>query len=394
MNSVMDDYELMQQMQQAQQGGAPQGQQPQMQQPSREQSNPLGLGATRAVEAAKRSLQMNEEESKRAFGRSMMHFFGAIGQQANNNPQPGFSGALGRINAGMLPAMNAYEEERDRIAKQNWEIQKYQKELETQAKKEAMERERMNHHMEMQKRNLEINQGYYGLEKQKHEDEKKEWDAISSAPGRIPLAHFKSPSMQKYVQTYIDKKTEEGQHAWRMKENIKTLEGIYERDPDISNHMSSLIMAAQQSDPSILRQQIIASGIPEHKRAEYEIAAKSFAALSIDGIKALGPVRGNMFNEKLINQSVPGAHMSGTAVKSLLKKMARDADHTYNDAHKVYKAYEEGFFEKVKPRSSLEEEVEGEEGSAPQQGAGIASHYSTEQLMKMRQMQLKQSGIK
>lgn len=388
--------QFLQQQQMANQGQQPQGGQPITQTPpfvpgqqgqdamqqQQAPSNPMMKGSQDAIEAAKRSLEMNPREERRAMGRALIGMMSGMGQNAQRGH--GLAGNLGAINAGFMPAMNAYDAERDRIIQMNHMLQLQQMEEKRQAAKEAREMEKMKQAAEVEKQHMEIahqrlglEQGYYGLKKQEVDDENKEWELLGSGEGKVPLSRFKSPSMQKYAQTYIDKKTEEGNHAANLINNVSRLEEIYRRNPHISSKISSIMLDRQNEDPGYLKQTLITMGIPPNQRADYEMAAKYSANLKIDAIKSLGTIRGNMFIEKLISSGTPGVGLSGQANLKLLNEMKKEAKHAYEDGHRVYSAYEEGYLQKVKPRNVLILEDE-----AAQQGHSELSDISTKDIKR------------
>lgn len=358
-----------------------QQEQPQMQFPNgmpmrQPEVSPLESGASRGWEAAKRSLEMSSNENRRAMGRALMAFVGGMDRH-----QPGvgsgLSGALGSISHGFEPALAAYDAERDRIAKMNLALQQQEKIESLKERQEARAQSRDMHNMNMEEKRVGLLEDSFNLKQKKYDEEAKELEVLNQASGKIPLSFFKSPSMQKYAQNYVDKKIEEGDHAARMMDTLSRLNSIYDMNPDISKHMSTLVLAAQSNDPTVMRQKLINLGIPEEQRADYDLAAKYFANLKVDGVKALGGVRANTFIEKLISQATPGTLQSGTAVKRLLGEMHKEAEHSYENAQKVSDAYSEGYLEKIKPRT-LEREKSSESMSG---GKKPPAEMTTEEIM-------------
>lgn len=130
------------------------GQQPQQMPPAAPQSmqfNPITAGTQAGMEAARRSLDMDAKERQRALGMGMMRFAQGLTQRGHG---PGMEGALSRINASLMPAVEQYNQEEDKVAgiksalmQQQFELERYQQDrqdkMRRQAQEEALERERL-----------------------------------------------------------------------------------------------------------------------------------------------------------------------------------------------------------------------------------------------------------
>jgi hypothetical protein len=134
-NPAMLRMMLLQQAAQQQGTGNEMPQQPQ-------QMNPISSGSMAGIESAKRSLEMSESEKRKALGSAIMHFGSAMGQTGHG---PGLAGALGRINAGFIPGLNAYQQQEQMIGHRNAALLQRQDDLERQQRLEAFrERELAN----------------------------------------------------------------------------------------------------------------------------------------------------------------------------------------------------------------------------------------------------------
>lgn len=359
--------------------------------PQQQRPNPLEVGSRSAIEAAKRSLEMSENENRRALGRAMIGMMSGISQSPTYGK--GIAGNLGALNAGFAPALSAYDAERDRISQINHALQVQQKQEEMLARKEEREMKKIAHDLEMENRKIKVAEGYLGLERTKHEDEKKEHEELSAPGAKIPLSHLK-PSQwniaQKEIKSYID----QGEAAHHALETVYQAKKILKDNPDITKNMSTIMLAAQRNDPSIVRQKLNSWFIPEKTRTDAEMLAKNLSNIYTSKLKGF-PVRGmNMFLEKQLREGNVDINMSAPAIIKLLEADEKALEPIYKNSQDVYDEYEKGYFYRPRPsklENHLEEEreAEGEEHkSEPSPSTGMTEEQKQSrinELLKMRE---------
>lgn len=402
---IMEDMQMMQYLQQSNSGQQmPMGQQSaggmpqQMQQIPQQipqQRNPLETGSRMAIEAAKRSLEMSDSENQRALGRALMGM--AAGIKNSKSYGQGFAGNIGALTDGLLPALNAYDSERDRIAHMNHALQLQQKQEEILARKEEREMKRMNHDLEMENRKIKIAEGYLGLERSKNEEEKKEHEQLSQPGAKIPLSHLK-PSQWNLAQKEIQSNIEKGEASHAALETISHIKSILKNNPNITKNMSTIMLAAQRHDPSIVRQRLNSWFIPEKTRADSEMLAKHLSNLYTSKLKGF-PARGmNMFLEKQLREGNIDINMGVPSMIELLDQDEKALKPIYENAQEVYDEYEKGYFYRPRPKklsSYKDSEDENDENVVKKEASSIASEMTEEQkqarikeLLKMRETAL------
>jgi len=372
----MQNMQDMQEMQQAMQ------QQPQQQaQMPPQKPSPLEAGSRSAVEAAKRSLEMNDNENRRALGRALMGMMSGIGQSESYGK--GLAGNLGAINAGFSPALSAYDAERDRIMQMNHDLAVQQKQEAMLARKEEQDMKKMSHEMDIANKRLGVEQGYLGLEKQKREDERKEHEEMSKPGAKIPLSSLGKNQWgqaKKEIKDYIDK----GEASHHALETIKHVKSILTNDPDITKNMSTIMLAAQRNDPSIVRQKLNSWFIPEKTRADAEMLAKHLSNLYTSKLKGFSPRGMNMFLEKQLREGNLDINMSAPAMIELLDQDEKALKPIYDNAQEVYDEYEKGNF--YRPRPQKLSELKEEDKTAVVSGMTDEQKQARiQELLKMRE---------
>jgi hypothetical protein len=395
---MMEDMQMMQYLQQAagsQQspmGAMPQqDMQQQMPQQMPQRRNPLETGSMAAIEAAKRSLEMSDAENQRALGRALIGM--ASGMRNSKSYGQGFAGNIGALTDGLAPALSAYDSERDRIAHMNHTLQMQHKQEEMLARKEEREMKKIAHDLEMENRKIKVAEGYLGLERTKHEDEKKQLEELSQPGAKIPLSHLR-PSQWNLAQKEIQSNIEKGEAAHTALETISHIKSILNNNPNITKNMSTIMLAAQRHDPSIVRQKLNSWFIPEKTRAESEMLAKHLSNLYTSKLKGF-PARGmNMFLEKQLREGNLDINMGVPAMIELLEQDEKGIKPIYENAQEVYDEYEKGYFYRPRPKKLSDNKHSEDEGVASKKEAsGVPSGMTEEQkqariqeLLKMREM--------
>jgi hypothetical protein len=371
---MLDDLEkmmILQQMEGQQQGQGydPFSQQAQMQPQMQNinQTSPLEKGSMMAVQSArdsiaakKRMLAMDDNESQRALGRAIL----AMRDSMNNNPNYG-TGTMANIAAlagGAADGMMQYDQERERIANANNFLLSQQREEERLARQEELQMKKMAHAMEMDKKRLGIEQGYYGLKKQEREDELNQHKRMSEYGAKIPLSSM-GENRFNHAQKEIKEYLEQGESARNVLDSIKGAKQILKEDPGITKNMATIMLAAQRHDPTIVRQKLNSVFIPEETRIRAEMLTKYLSNIYTSKLKGM-PARGmNMFLEKQLKEGNVDINLDAKSIIGLLDEDERNAEHKYKNGLEVYDEYEKGNFYRPKPLK-LREEEEKESGPA------------------------------
>lgn len=331
--------------------------------------NPIGEGSMAAMEAAKRSLQMNENENKRALGRAMMHFF-----SGKNLPEPGagLAGNLGAINASFLPAMETYDAERSRIEQQNYALMQQEEEQRRHAAREqeelrrhqAAEEQRMIEHEEMKRvHDAQIEHHHATIRHLAEKDQlENRWKEVEKdlEPGVEPIAKYEDhPSMWNFINKDIESTVEQGNYARDGMSIISRLKQVMKESPHIYNKMDYILLNKYNQDPGFWTQQAINLKVPKKDMANFQEAAKLTADLFALEAKSV-PARGiNMFMEKQLRQKVPDIKMAPGAFNKVADRAYKKFESTYKNAAKKSDHAERGLWyrNKIKPMEEEEQQV-------------------------------------
>ncbi len=392
------DIMLAMQQQQQQQGGGmvqrtpdfmPQdGQAPEMdmQQEPPMPRNPLANGAESAMEMIKRSMQMNDEEKSHALGRAFMTFGNVAGQMVPPEGA-GLAGNLGRINAGLLPAVDAYDAERKQIQNQNLLIQKMLKE-------EELDREKMRTQVEHYKAMQDHHKGHLGLQRERLELDKAERNAeveeanlLNKPGGRIPLSALRSPSNINMVHKALDKNDAAYKAYDDVYQTTSRLKNILSSTPEMLSKLNKIsYLVGKDDDGATLRRYLVNQGVKEDDLAKYELAAKDYSRLKVQGVSAFTSSgnRHNMQLDKAIGLMMPGMHLTPKAQMEIVDLMNKESKKAKDAHRKVADAYQEGFFERMHlPKEQEAEESENPAYTSMERKPNPADAYSPEELEMM-----------
>jgi len=276
----------------------------------------------------------------------------------------GFAGNLAQINAGFEPALHAYDTERDRVMEMNHLLATQQKKEAALAREEDRQMKKMSHEMDMAQKNLSVNQGYLGLEKQKIEHKKSLEDEMTKAGANIPLGSLAiHPSMYNNAMANIKSSMEQGDAAIPGLNAVDTIERVLKDDPDITKHWGTIALAVQRKDPGYVHQ-MLANKVPEKTRTNAELLAKSLSVLGTSKFKGI-PAKGlTAFAEKMLIEGTPSMGMSAKAILKMTPHDRKHLTHKVESRDAVYENLEKGIYHIPKPQKYEAEKAEDEESSA------------------------------
>lgn len=392
---ILDDLEkmmMLQQMEGQQQG---QGSNPFSQQDQSMQSqpqnmrmgSPLEKGSMMAVQSArdsiaakKRMLAMDDNENQRALGRAIL----AMRNSMNNNPNYG-TGTMANIAAlagGAADGMMSYDQERERIANANNFLLSQQREEERLARQEELQMKKMSHAMEMDRKRLGLEQANFGLKKQEREEERKEIELLSKPGGEVPLGSL-SASGWNYAQKYLDASAKELEGAKSAINSIDESSEVLERNPGITKHWGTILSAAQQDDPTYLRQQLL-NLVDEKDLKDAQVLSKNLSGLYTSGAGGFSPRAMNKYWEKEMKKGVATPGLLASTTLHLFKDARKNAVEKYKSNFEVQDAFHnKGVFKRAKP-SSLDYDPEettkyGNKGFEDQENKSPLSQLTPEQ---------------
>lgn len=196
----MNPYERMamiqQQQQMSQSQGRPQPPQGQMPpqsapMPPEQYPNPIGAGTQAAIEAARQSISLNEPQRQQGWGTFIKHMGHAMGQVGRpGEPTQGLGRVISRMNAGMMPAMEAHDMEDARARHENFILVKQHHEMQRQARKEEFMREKFEAENAYNRRYLNIMEGKIGKSK-KEQNQPNNSGMLETKYGTLDLSAYR-----------------------------------------------------------------------------------------------------------------------------------------------------------------------------------------------------------
>jgi hypothetical protein len=358
---AIQKYMMLQQMAQQQQQGNQQGggEVPSQEMPemgmenlqSAPSSSPLESGASAGIQAAKRSLQMNDSENSRALGRAMMHFF------SNSDPTgPGFAGALGGINNGFLPALNAYDAERDRIAHENFSLMKHEEDMRRHQQQEELQRmkfmqemddnERGYHEMTAyQKAHLDALSGRRTKEERQAELAEHRKLALEEK-GLLPhnavmFGEIEDPNLRKEKQKEIIQRKDKLHSSVKNIKNLEQMQEIFTNYPNLWKDMGRIIEHSLEENPTILKS--FFSSFKPGEIAAAQKLRKLSADITVNEIKKF-PGRPTDLVKKTIMNTMAGIGSSPDAFNLIKQNMMEDNIRAARDAKKAAEAWQYGYY--------------------------------------------------
>jgi hypothetical protein len=353
--SVEQDMQMLQLLQQAQ---ANQGQmQPNMQQMPpqmmqeaqmpmiQQRPNPLEAGSRAAVEAAKRSLEMSDNENRRALGKSIISMLGNM----YNHPAygKGLAGAFTAMGSNIPGAIEMYDTERDRIRNLNYMLSKQQKEEVAAARKEEREMKKMAHEMEMQKRHLNVSEGYYNLEKMKREDEKLAHAEMAQHGAHIPLSTLPTSAYNRAM-AQINTHINEGESVLPGLDAVDNIERILTDTPEVTKHWGTILTASQMQNPGYVNQQL-GRLVPDKIKNNAALLSKNLVTLYASKLKGFPGRSLTAYLENQLKQGMPNITLDASATKELIKGDKKFMKHKHENGQEVYRNLQKGIYYVPKP---------------------------------------------
>jgi hypothetical protein len=298
--------------------------------------SPILNGTQSAIQAANNSLEMDRQQQQRAFGHAML----ALG---SNMSRPGYGSGLGgtlaALNASIMPAVNAYTTEEQRIAQRNAYLQdKAIKQREMQERvalnmlelqQREKEQEELRKHREAQfaeqkaYRNKYLNLHEKQLQRKLDEIHPEQQEQISSSKGAVPLSSLPKKFRENF-ETTASEYVKNVPFNHRALEAIAEMKTIFEQYPDIGT--SFLHVINDENDVS-WRNQIMRELSDPNKLAAVDILKKLSADLNLDVIMGQKGRNTTDMLKKAIQQAAPHGKLTTKGfekISDIWEKRAQD----------------------------------------------------------------------
>jgi len=341
-NPAIEKYLMLQQIAQNQQQmpmGAPEAPLVENEQPSFQELpvSPLGRGSQAGLESAKRSLEMSNVENRRALGRAMMHFIGA---SSTHPPQEGsgFAGALGSLNAGFLPALNAYDVERNRIAEENFALMKHQEDLRRHQEAEEFARMKLLSDLDSEERAYNEMNAYQkamvGMNREKTNKEearllrasnkRQELEAKGLIPeGAILFDEIEDPVLRRMKMEETQKAKNAFHPAIENLTALQEMKKIYKKYPTLWKDTSTILQLTNEENPTLIKR--ILSNVDPKKQAAAQTISKLINDINTNSVKqaaALGRSLSSDMMKRMIAKTMSEVGSAPEAFEAIEKRMS------------------------------------------------------------------------
>lgn len=306
-DAFLQKMQLLQQNQMQSQGAH--GQMPAPQEYPMQHYDPISKGAQDAMQSVRQSLSMDPSQSRRALGVALMNLAGNMGVP---HPGSGFSGALGSLNQGMMPAVQSYLSEEDKYRNLNSAILNRQDKLQQQRMEQHYRQQQLARelaHDESQERLLR--------DRLNHDIRKEKKEEVVSEDGIFPLSSL-TPSIRKGYEDELRADEKQGEESYKVMNIGDKMLAEIQKHPDLSEDFSRTMLPKNERKLSLsdyARMKLM----PKEKRAALERFSKLSNSLVLHQIKGSSGKAMTDLMKGFLTEVVPNAGMTDEAKKYMIK---------------------------------------------------------------------------
>jgi len=364
------------------------------------EENPLESGTQSGIYAAKQSLNMDEQEKKRAFGKAAMAFGRSVTQPGYGT---GFAGTLNAINQSLGSAFQAYEGEEDKIAQRNAVIQDQmqrqahlQKQLHQQALIQSMkahqrerEQETLQKHREAK---LAETQGYHrgrlGMEERKLGQRGQIGADIAGmdVSEGIPLSSLPKKTQSDFGKMVLDSKKQIPAYK-NVIETVNEMEGIFADHPNIGDSFVHMIEGHEDT----LKGRIARQFTDKKTLTAIQRLKKLAADLNLETVKGFAGKTATDILKREIKAAAPNGVLTHDAFQAIADKVKKRAEQNIGEAVKYENSWKKGYI--PLEQEGMEEEESQETLMQPELPQTAASQPIMMRLPDGRQVPIKPDKI-
>lgn len=360
--------------------------------------NPIAQGANSGIQAARQSLEGDEEQKRRAMGQAMMHIF------SNLYREPSFGlGALARsVNESVIPAVSAHNRAREHEREVNLSLIQRQDKLDKIAREEELEREKMNEtkryhdaHLSAMLQKARTNHGEGGIANVSLVEQ-----LVQS--GEAPANAVPMASLPKNVQLAYHKdmmaEANKGHERQNVLKTLHEMQKLSDEFPDLDTDFNQIFL-----DPENSRTKSISSlariGMADKKsRAAIEKYAKLTSNLVTSKVMSMSGKAVTDVMKRNIMEGVPRFGMTKAAKDFVIKELEDEVSPLVERSRWSAKGLQHGYY--VPPSldsESLKQHV-AEQGNPISDFDDYRSKYPelknvNDELMPLILQKMKQKGI-
>lgn len=300
-------------------------------------TNPFSSGSQSAVQAAKQSMQMDERERGRAQGLAALQFAAHMAQRQHGRKRS-FSESL---NQSLLPAVETYNAERNRIEQQNaylhaqaqaaaerqrqeqLRLQMHQEKMQQrQQEQEALERHRTSQLGETER----YHQGRLGLEREKAQERTgsgiKEWEEAAKY-NALPLNNLSVTARREYEKGILADKKNFPDYKKAIK-TVHQMQDIFSHHPNIGESFTRSILSGKMENPSAMHQLARKYHWNKDEISALQKLQKLSSDLNLQSIKSSGGKVATDLFKQMIRQAAPSEVLTPDAFDFVAKNFEED----------------------------------------------------------------------
>jgi len=353
-NPAIEKYLMLQQMaQMQQQGQLPQaGEAPQMPHMGHTESpdTPISRGARMGTEASRRSFELSDSDNRRAMGRALMHF---ASSRTVPPPGSGLAGALGSFNQGFLPALNAYDAERDRILSEQLVLQQMEQKQQALDQKQQMqqmkflndlmEKERPYHEMtQYEKEALGLRRGMSGRGSEELNRAMERREALASKgllpEGALMFGEIEDKNIRKEKLKDLKDRASRFNPAVKNIKSLEQMQEIIDNHPNLWKNIGPII---SEQTPGISK--ALLSNLNPGEISAAQKFKKLTSDIAVNYIKQF-PGRPTDIIKKTIIGSLAETSTSPEAFSLIKKNLIEENMKNAKDAERAHKGWAKGYY--------------------------------------------------
>lgn len=359
-NNPVANYMLLNNVEQQGAQGMTNGPSPFEQQISTD--NPLSNGSQSAMQIAKQSLALDENQRNRALGSALVTFFSNMAKPGFGN---GFNGSLAAANQSFGPAFDSYREEEGRQQGLNANLLNHQQQQElAQAQmaqrlgmhQDSLREKQLRREEESARKREELEwKKLYGDQKLRSLQEKpmslKEREALErknlkdQAIERGEVLLETSPDKGKGFQADLRKYKASLPRLHQTMNDLKRLDQIFEEHPHMAKSFQRILLTSPEElkeGPGILKT-LMRNVLGDEKELKiHEEVRKLTAGLGLETILALKGERPTDFLKKKIDEVNPNGNLTAEGYKKISQRIKDNIGKTVSYINHLNSSYARG----------------------------------------------------
>ena len=334
--------------------------------------------------------ELSESQQNRAYGKGIMKFFANMADNSRDYGE-GFAGKLARANASLLPAVETYHGEQDKMDSQNLKEYLYGKHFEEQQEDRNLKKQEHQDKKTMQEAMLAETKRYHDLQTNRKPNiyeqiKQKEWEAIAKARENNETSLYElEPGARAAHQKNMPLLLKEA-HA--NKESIRSLNGmreVFDANPNIGTSYARYVThldKRKKGDSGQYINWLISNKLIDKKDlTAIQLLDKYTADLALNVVNGYPGKTATDILKKIIQDSLVNGSLTHEGFIKIYNANIGKAERNIKKAQSHYKALRRG----VVPSIDEEEEEPKQHEEEEQTQRADNSPQTTEDKLKLAQ---------